>query len=82
MELHRQRVVGPRLAWARRVLERARTRGDLADGVDLDLTLQMLVGSVFARRVAGVASEPGWARRAVDVVCRAQADALGSAAGA
>jgi hypothetical protein len=28
----------------------------------------MLAGSVFARRVAGVASSPGWAGRAVDTI--------------
>jgi AcrR family transcriptional regulator len=91
MALHRERVVGPRLAWVRRVLERARERGDVAEDVDIDLALQMLVGSVFARRVAGVSSQPGWARRAIDQACgvqpRAQAGAdahvpVASAAGA
>ncbi len=68
LELHRERVVGPRMGYARSLLERARAIGQLHDGADLDLALQMLVGSVFARRVAGASSEAGWAERAVDTI--------------
>jgi AcrR family transcriptional regulator len=68
MALHRQRVVGPRLGYARTLLERARELGQLHGGADLDLALQMLAGSVFARRVAGAPSAPGWAERAVDTI--------------
>lgn len=68
MALHRRRVVEPRTAAARAMLGRARDLGQLAPDADLDLVLQMLVGAVFARRVAGVGSEPGWARRAVAAV--------------
>jgi AcrR family transcriptional regulator len=65
---HRQQVVAPRMGYARRLLERARVLGLLADDADLDLALEMLVGSVFARRVAGSASLPGWADRAVEAI--------------
>ncbi len=68
LDLHRQRVVGPRLSYLRSLLERAHELGQLGDDADLDLALQMLVGSVFARRVAGTPSEPGWASRAVATV--------------
>ncbi len=68
LDLHRQRVVGPRMAHARSLLERACRLGQLLPDADLDLALQMLAGSVFARRVAGVPSAPGWAERAVDMV--------------
>ena len=68
LALHRQRVVGPRLAVLRSLLEQARQRGQLRDDADLDLAMQMLVGSVFARRVAGTAAGPAWAERAVDTV--------------
>jgi AcrR family transcriptional regulator len=68
LELHRQRVVEPRMGHALDLLARAGELGQLRADADLDLALQMLAGSVFARRMAGVASTPGWAERAVDMV--------------
>ncbi|HEX4245756.1 MAG TPA: TetR/AcrR family transcriptional regulator [Acidimicrobiales bacterium] len=68
LELHRRRVIAPRLAYGRRLLEEAQAVGDLRPDADLDLAFQMLSGSVFHRRVAGVDSEPGWAERAVDAI--------------
>ena len=68
LDLHRQRVVGPRMAYQMALLEQARALGQLRRDADLDLALQMLAGSVFARRMAGQVSEPGWAERAVDAI--------------
>lgn len=68
MELHRQRVVAPRMAHARALLEAAREAGELDPGTDVDLALEMLVGAVFTRRVAGMAAGPRWAERAVALV--------------
>jgi AcrR family transcriptional regulator len=68
LELHRERVIAPRLAYGRRLLEQARAQGDLRPDADLDLAFQMLSGSVFHRGVAGVESEPGWAERAVEAI--------------
>jgi AcrR family transcriptional regulator len=68
LDLHRQRVVVPRMAYMVALLERARELGQLGEDADLDLALQMLTGSVFARRVAGLTSRPGWAERAVDAI--------------
>ena len=68
LALHRQRVVEPRMGYVRTLLERARTLGQLHDDADLDLALQMLAGSVFARRVAGEPTTPGWAERAVSAI--------------
>jgi AcrR family transcriptional regulator len=68
LDLHRRRVVEPRMGHALALLERARQLGQLRPDADLDLALQMLAGSVFARRVAGTASTPEWAERAVDTV--------------
>jgi AcrR family transcriptional regulator len=68
LDLHRQRVVAPRMGYARSLLEQAREEGRLRADADLDLALEMLVGSVFARRIAGLPSAPGWAERAVDAV--------------
>jgi AcrR family transcriptional regulator len=68
LALHRQRVVGPRMGYVRSLLETAVELGQLHPEVDLDLAVQMLAGSVFARRVAGEPSAPGWAERAVDMI--------------
>ena len=70
LALHRRRVVEPRTTYVRSLLEQARDSGQLRGDADLDLALEMLVGSVFSRRVAGRASTPGWAERAVDTVWR------------
>jgi AcrR family transcriptional regulator len=68
LDLHRQRVVGPRMGYVRTLLVRAQELGQLRGDADLDLALQMLVGSVFARRVAGETTVAGWAERAVDAI--------------
>jgi AcrR family transcriptional regulator len=68
LDLHRQRVVAPRMNYVRSLLERARQLGQLRHDADFDLAIQMLVGSVFARRVSGVATTADWAERAVDVI--------------
>lgn len=73
MALHRSRVVQPRVRSTRELLEDARLCGLLRPDADLDLVLQMLVGAVFARRLAGLPHEPGWARRAVAQACRGAA---------
>jgi AcrR family transcriptional regulator len=65
LALHRQRVVEPRIGYLFSLLEQARELGQLRDDADLDLAWQMLAGSVFARRVAGASTKPGWAERAV-----------------
>ncbi|MGH9088146.1 MAG: TetR/AcrR family transcriptional regulator, partial [Acidimicrobiales bacterium] len=70
LALHRRRVVEPRTAYARALLVRAKDGGWLTADADVDLALQLLAGAVFARRVAGIPSEPGWARRSVDALCR------------
>jgi AcrR family transcriptional regulator len=68
LDLHRQRVVGPRMGYVRTLLARAQELGQLRWDADLDLALQMLVGSVFARRVAGETTVAGWAERAADAI--------------
>jgi AcrR family transcriptional regulator len=68
LALHRERVVGPRLAYGRFLLELAQARGELAADADLDVALHMLAGSVLCHRVSGATPGPGWAERAVDAV--------------
>lgn len=73
LALHRERVIEPRRAYARALLEQARDAGELAAGADLDLALDMLIGVVIARAVGGRDLEAGWARRALDLVWRGAA---------
>lgn len=68
MAEHRSRVIGPRIAAAQALLERARDAGALRQDADPRIILEMLLGAVFARRLAGVPAEPGWARRAVETL--------------
>ena len=68
LALHRQRVVEPRTAYVRTLLVRAQELGELAPDTDVDLAVQMLTGSVLARRVSGTSSPPHWARRAIDMI--------------
>jgi AcrR family transcriptional regulator len=70
LALHRERVVAPRTAYARSLLVRAQELGEIPADIDPDLAIEMLAGSVFARRVGGTRSSPGWARRAVDLIWR------------
>ena len=68
LSLHRDRVISPRNAYARSLLEEAQRRGELSPQADLELALQMVAGSVFYRRVSGADSSPGWAKRAVHAI--------------
>lgn len=73
LALHRERVVAPRVAYVRGLLVRAQELGELDPAADVDLTLQMLVGAVLARRVAGIPSDGAWAEQAVATVWRGMA---------
>ena len=48
-EAFRQRVIGPKAAMGRLVFERARDRGELRDGVDIDLLAPALAGICLHR---------------------------------
>jgi AcrR family transcriptional regulator len=82
MALHRERVVAPRLGYVRNLLERARQQGQLHPDADVDLAIQMLTGSVFARRIAGITSPPDWAARAVDIIFAGMGDPTSPASAA
>jgi hypothetical protein len=66
LELHRERVIQPRMRAARALLEAARDRGDIRKDADVDLALSMLIGSYFAGRIGGLPDPDDWAERAVD----------------
>ncbi len=70
LALHRQRVIAPRRAYARSLLERARDLGQLDPNADLDLALDMLVGLVIARAISGEEHRSGWVEGALDLIWR------------
>jgi len=70
LALHRRRVVEPRTGYIRSLLVRAAELGQLRPDTDVDLAVQMLTGSVMARRVSGTPSPSGWAQRAVEMFWR------------
>ena len=68
---YRARVIAPRRARLRAILERAAERG-LVDGeADLDVAVTMLTGSWYARCLAGDDEPEEWPRRIAELVLRA-----------
>ena len=66
--LFRERVVHPRRALLRQVLDEADRRGQLRDGADIDAAVNMLIGSFYAYYLTGDTMPRDWARRLVDTV--------------
>jgi AcrR family transcriptional regulator len=69
--LYRERVVGPRRARLREILERARAAGLLDRDGDVETVLTMLTGSWYARALAGEPPAPDWAARVAALAWRA-----------
>lgn len=69
--LYRERVVLPRRARLRTILERARHAGQLDADADVELAVSMLTGSWYARALAGDPPPPDWPRRAALLAWRA-----------
>jgi AcrR family transcriptional regulator len=65
VELHRERIIGPRKRRSRQLLRRAQKLGLIRPDADLDLVMEMLIGSFFARHLAGRERPPRWAENAV-----------------
>jgi AcrR family transcriptional regulator len=67
LELHRERTIRPGVKLARSVLQQAQERGEIRTDADLDVAIEMLFGSFFARRLRGRAA-PDWPESAVDTL--------------
>lgn len=67
LELHRERVVRRGRARAQAILRRGQERGELRADLDLDAAVEMLYGSLFARRLAG-GTESDWPDAVVDTL--------------
>ena len=52
IQLFRERIVAPRRAMLRSILERARKAGELRPEVNLDVAVNMMVGAFYARYLA------------------------------
>ncbi len=66
--LFRERVVEPRRDELREVLEHARKRGELREGVDAEAAVNMLVGSYYAKYLAGDPFPDDWPEAAVGTI--------------
>ncbi len=69
--LYRDRVVRPRRAAFRAILERARDAGLIDRDGDLEVAISMLTGSWYARALSGDPPPARWAERSATLVWRA-----------
>lgn len=71
LALHRERVVRPHRDRLAALVAVAQDRGEVRRDVDPLLAIELLVGSFFARHVAGRQMDPdAWAEAAVDLLWR------------
>jgi AcrR family transcriptional regulator len=68
--LFRERLVEPRRRELREVLQAAADRGELRGDADLDGAVDALVGSFYARHLAGSPAPRSWPRSVVETVVR------------
>jgi len=64
----RERVVAPRRAGLRAILERGVAKGELRRTADLDAAVNLLIGSFYARYLTGEGVPEDWAKRVVNAV--------------
>lgn len=69
LALHRERVINMGRRGGEAILERARARGELRDDIDAAAVMQMLVGSLLTRKIAGPTASD-WPAGAVDMLLR------------
>lgn len=68
IRLFRKRIIRPRRKLIAQVIERGIQRGQIRAGADIDLVVDLLAGSYFARYLAGLPAGNDWARKMVDTV--------------
>ncbi|MFN7951263.1 MAG: TetR/AcrR family transcriptional regulator [bacterium] len=64
----RERLVAPRRAMVRAVLESARERGEIAAEADVDAVVNLLIGCYYARYLVGEPIPRDWPERVVGTV--------------
>ncbi len=68
IRLFRERIVAPRRAMLREVLERAQRRRELRASADVEAAVNLLVGAFYARYLAASAIPADFPERVVDIV--------------
>ena len=68
LRLFRERIVAPRRAMLREILERAVTAGEVEDASIIDAAVNMLVGAFYAKYLAGSEIPPGFPEQLVAIV--------------
>ena len=68
LALYRERIVAPRRTMVGRVLQDAQARGELPQGMDIDLMVNALVGAYYAQYLAGTPFPDDWEERLVETV--------------
>lgn len=68
LALYRERIVAPRRTMVGRVLLDAQARGELPQGMDIDLMVNALVGAYYAQYLAGTPFPDDWEERLVETV--------------
>ena len=69
LALHRERTISRGRERSRVIIRRAQERGEIRADADPEVAMEMLIGSLFARRLSGN-EQPGWAESAVDTLLR------------
>lgn len=68
---YQARIIAPRRARLRTILERAQAAGRLSTDPDIEIALTMLTGSWYARCLAGTPPPPHWPRRTATLIWQA-----------
>jgi AcrR family transcriptional regulator len=68
LALFRERVLWPRFELGARILRRGMERGELRPDIDPEVVLPILVGSTFARHIAGLPEDEAWLASMLDTV--------------
>ena len=68
LALFRERVLWPRIELGTRILRRGIERGELRPDIEPEVVLPILVGSTFARHIAGLPEDDAWLNAMVDAV--------------
>lgn len=70
LSLFRERIVAPRREMIRGALRVAVSSGELRPGADVEAAVNMLVGALYARYLAGEPLPPEWTDEVVDICWR------------
>ena len=68
LALFRERVLWPRIQQGTAILRRGIERGELRPDIEPEVVLPILVGSTFARHIAGLPEDEAWLNSMVDTV--------------